>query len=163
MPQDALDIVHSATIAADQVDYNGHMTEAAYAQIFATAAAGLFQQLDLGADYRARTGCTMYTLETQIRYLQEALIGAAVSIGFRLIGYTQRRLHIYFEMREGERLLATYQCISLHVRQTEGDKPHAAAFDEGQKEMLAGQFALAAHQPLPAAVGQALGLVRENR
>lgn len=155
-----LEVVYVATVTDEHVDYNGHMTEAAYAKIFASAAAQLFRTLDLEADYRHRTQCTMYTLETQIRYLEEARSGASVEVGFRLLGWTEKRIHIYFEMYERERLLAAYQCISVHVRQENGVPPRSvpfAACHQATFEALSGAYETI---PPPDWVGRALGLRR---
>jgi acyl-CoA thioester hydrolase len=162
MSQKPLDVVYVAAVTDEHVDYNGHMTEAAYAKIFASAAAQLFRTLDLEADYRRRTHCTMYTLETQIRYLNEARSGALLAVRFRLLGWTEKRLHIYFEMYEGERLLAAYQCISVHVWQENGVSPRSAPFTDHHQATFEGLCGAYESVPSPDWVGEALGLTRSS-
>ena len=53
------------------IDYNGHMNDAAYAQVLTDANELFLDALGLSADYRERTGCAMYTVEITIKFLHE--------------------------------------------------------------------------------------------
>ncbi|MFB2551369.1 thioesterase family protein [Ensifer soli] len=162
MHQETSETVYSATIDDAHVDYNGHMTEAAYAQLFATAAAHLFRRLDLEAAYRRRTGCTMYTVETRIRYLREAHSGTKVTIGYRLLDRSDKRLHLYFEMFGPAGLLATYECISVHVSQREGEAARSTPFGPDHIGIFAKLVAAFEHVPKPDGIGKAPGLAHRG-
>jgi len=68
----------STPVRADWVDYNGHLTDWAYAVLCSMANEELLDALDLGAAYRARTGCAMYTVEAHLRYVAEVGSDATV-------------------------------------------------------------------------------------
>src|SRR3954464_5465328 len=82
------------------VDYNHHMTEAAYLSAFGWASDALFSYIGDDDDYRAN-GHSFYTVETHIAYLREAAEHAPLRITTRVLGLDRKRLHIYHEMFNG--------------------------------------------------------------
>ena len=52
-------------------DYNNHLTDWAYGRVLSQVNETVLDQLDLGADYLARTGHSLFTVDTRIRYLAE--------------------------------------------------------------------------------------------
>jgi carnitine 3-dehydrogenase len=98
------------------VDYNHHMTEAAYISAFGWASDALFSYIGDDDAYRA-AGHSFYTVETHIAYLREAAEGAALRITTRVLGVDRKRLHIYHEMFRGDddSLLATTEQMLMHV------------------------------------------------
>src|SRR5882724_5533268 len=63
--------VYRATIEPDWIDYNGHLRDAYYGLVASYAVDGVMDILGLDAAYRARTHCTLYTLEVHLHYLHE--------------------------------------------------------------------------------------------
>jgi acyl-CoA thioesterase FadM len=63
-------------VRPEWVDYNGHLTDWAYSVVCSQANEAMLDALDLGAAYRARTGCAMYTVESHLRYLAEVAADA---------------------------------------------------------------------------------------
>ncbi len=98
------------------VDYNHHMTEAAYITAFGWASDALFSYIGDDEAYRAG-GHSFYTVETHIAYLREAAEGARLRITTRVLGVDRKRLHIYHEMFRGNNasLLATTEQMLVHV------------------------------------------------
>ena len=98
------------------VDYNHHMTEAAYLSAFGWASDALFAYIGDDDEYRAN-GHSFYTVETHIAYLREAAEHAPLRITTRVLGLDRKRLHIYSEMFHGEtdKLLATTEQMLMHV------------------------------------------------
>ena len=98
------------------VDYNHHMTEAAYLTAVGWASDALFSYIGDDDQYRA-AGHSFYTTETHIAYLREAAEGATLRITTRVLGVDRKRLHIYHEMFRGgdQRLLATTEQMLVHV------------------------------------------------
>jgi acyl-CoA thioesterase FadM len=98
------------------VDYNHHMTEAAYLSAFGWASDALFSYIGDDDDYRAK-GHSFYTVETHIAYLREAAEHAPLRITTRVLGLDRKRLHIYSEMFNGitDKLLATTEQMLVHV------------------------------------------------
>jgi carnitine 3-dehydrogenase len=98
------------------VDYNRHMTEAAYLTAFGWASDALFTFIGDDDAYRA-AGHSFYTVETHIAYLREAQEGAPLRITTRVLGVDRKRLLIYHEMfhRDNEKLLGTTEQMLVHV------------------------------------------------
>lgn len=102
------------------VDYNHHMTEAAYLTAFGWASDALFSYIGDDDDYRSE-GHSFYTVETHIAYLREAAEHAPLRITTRVLGLDRKRLHIYQEMFGGdEQLLATTEQMLVHVDMNAG-------------------------------------------
>jgi acyl-CoA thioesterase FadM len=98
------------------VDYNRHMTEAAYLTAFGWASDALFTYIGDDDQYRA-DGHSFYTVETHIAYLREAAEHAPLRITTRVLGVDRKRLLIYHEMFHGgdNALLATTEQMLIHV------------------------------------------------
>ena len=98
------------------VDYNHHMTEAAYLTAFGWASDALFTYIGDDDAYRA-AGHSFYTVETHIAYLREAAELAPLRITTRVLGLDRKRLHIYQEMFHdtADKLLATTEQMLVHV------------------------------------------------
>jgi acyl-CoA thioesterase FadM len=103
------------------VDYNRHMTEAAYLTAFGWASDALFTYIGDDDAYRA-AGHSFYTVETHIAYLREAAQDAPLRITTRVLGLDRKRLHIYQEMFRGDdpALLATTEQMLVHVDMNAG-------------------------------------------
>ena len=103
-------------VKPDWVDYNRHMTEAAYLTAFGWASDALFSYIGDDDQYRA-AGHSFYTVETHIAYLHEATESAPLRITTRILGVDRKRLLIYHEMFHGDddTLLATTEQMLVHV------------------------------------------------
>lgn len=110
-----LDLYRGRVLAA-WVDYNHHMTEAAYLTAFGWASDALFSYIGDDDAYRA-AGHSFYTVETHIAYLREATEDAPLRITTRVLGLDRKRLLIYHEMFHGDtaKLLATTEQMLVHV------------------------------------------------
>ncbi|MGB2838984.1 MAG: thioesterase family protein, partial [Actinomycetes bacterium] len=53
------------------IDYNGHLNDAAYAQVLTDANEMFLDALGLSAAYRDASGCSMYTVEITLKFLHE--------------------------------------------------------------------------------------------
>jgi len=107
-------------IRPEWVDYNGHLSEAYYALVFGFATDALIEHVGADADYRAATGCSLYTVELHIRYLHEVRRESAVRVDTRVVGSGAKKLHLCHEMTAGDRLVATEEVMALHVDQAAG-------------------------------------------
>ena len=72
--------LHRAQVRGDWVDYNGHMTEFRYLQVFGDATDAFLALIGMDAAYRAAGG-SVYTVETHIRHRREAKAGAKLARG----------------------------------------------------------------------------------
>ena len=103
-------------VAPDWVDYNDHMTEAAYLTAFGWASDAVFRYVGDDEAYRA-SGYSFYTVETHINYLREVTAVDSLRFATRVVGLDGKRLHLYHEMfraATGELVAATEQML-LHM------------------------------------------------
>ncbi|MBM3806100.1 MAG: thioesterase family protein [Actinobacteria bacterium] len=107
---------YHCSVAAEWVDYNNHMTEAAYLTAFGWASDVLFQYIGINDDYRA-AGNSYYTVETHIIYEREADFGDQLRITTQVLDFDSKRLHFNHEMfnADNNERLATCEQMLLHV------------------------------------------------
>ncbi|MEP1200718.1 carnitine 3-dehydrogenase [Tateyamaria sp.] len=101
-------------VPLDWTDYNGHMNEARYLQAFGDATDRFMALIGCDAEYIA-TGGSYFTAETHIRHVDEALAGATIEVLTQVLAGAGKKLHLFHEMFEGDRLLATGEHFLLHV------------------------------------------------
>lgn len=156
-----LDPVARFAVAADWLDYNGHMTEYAYTLVFARASAVMLTNLGLGGAYKTRTGRTLYTLENHVAFLREAKLGEMLAVRAVVLDTDAKRLQLYGELFDSdERLLAAYECMLMHV--APGDTaPVPAPFDDDTRLRLEAARAAAAPYGWPAMAGARIGIRRK--
>ena len=121
--------IYRTELSRDWIDYNDHLRDAYYGVIFSTATDALMDHdLGLDADYRARTRCTLYSLESHIHWLREVKYGVTVEVDAHVLGYDAKRLHLAMELRIAGSMdvVAATEYMLLHYRQ--GDHPGAASF-----------------------------------
>ncbi|MGO0603394.1 3-hydroxyacyl-CoA dehydrogenase NAD-binding domain-containing protein [Brevibacterium linens] len=109
---------YSTEVAPEWIDYNGHMSEAFYVLVFGFATDQVMDQLGLDAAYRASARASLYTVESHIRYLDEAALGDRLTVVPHLVSAAEKKLHLAYEMYIGDRLVSTEEIIALHVDQT---------------------------------------------
>lgn len=110
------------------IDYNGHLNDACYGLILTKAVDHLLDFVGLDANYRARTLCTMYTLESHINYLNEVKSTDEALVQPFLLDFDKKKVQIGLRM-QCTRLTApaaTMDTLLLHVHQ--GEKPTTAPF-----------------------------------
>lgn len=155
-PQDVAQpfVTAEARIPADWTDYNGHMNESRYGQLFSDAADGAMKAIGADQDY-VRAGLSYFTVEIHIRYLDEAKAGDRVAVTTQVLEGKGKKLRLFHWMRhEDGRLLATGEQMLIHVslstRAACDPAPQVAA---RLAEIAAAHAAL----PLPDGAGRAVG------
>jgi len=144
--------IYETPILPEWIDYNGHLRDAYYGLIVSFASDALMDRVGLDAAYRARSGCTLYTLEMHLHYLHEVLGSDTVAVAVRIEGADRKRIHATFEMRRNgdPALAASAEVMLLHVQQS-GDKVAAAPFppavSAALEKLQAASAALAAEGP----------------
>src|SRR5699024_10573273 len=78
------------------------------------------EALGLGEDYRAATGCSLYTVEAHVRYVQEVNRDAQLEVRTLVAGSAPKKLHLAHEMRVDGEIVATEEILGIHVDQTSG-------------------------------------------
>ena len=103
-------------VPSDWTDYNGHMNESRYGQVFSDAADALLAHIGAGPEYVAR-GLSYFTAETSVKYLNETHAGEAIRAETLVLMGEGKKLRLFHEMKresDGE-LLATCDQFLLHV------------------------------------------------
>jgi acyl-CoA thioester hydrolase len=129
--------IYRTEVAPEWIDYNGHLRDAYYSLIVSLATDALMDRLGLDEAYRARTRCTLYTLEMHMHFLREVKKTDVVDVAVRILGTDRKRIHAAFDMRCGRYPdpVATAEIMLLHVHQ--GDEPKAQTFPPEVIEALA--------------------------
>jgi carnitine 3-dehydrogenase len=108
--------LHEARVLCEWVDYNGHMSESRYLQVFGDSSDALSRYVGIDADYHA-AGMTYYTVETHIMHLDEVAAEEPLHVTTQVLGCDAKRLHVFhtlFRTRDEARLASAEQML-LHV------------------------------------------------
>jgi carnitine 3-dehydrogenase len=113
--------LHKGEVLSAWLDYNGHMTDAAYLIAFGDGLDAFFRYIGDDEAYRA-TGNTFFTAETHINYYKEMKLGETFSIETQVLGCDEKRMHLFHRMYHGKtkELVATNEIMQLHVNQKAG-------------------------------------------
>ena len=151
--------IYETAILPEWIDYNGHLRDAYYGLIVSLATDALMDRVGLDAAYRARTGCTLYTLEMHLHYLHEVHRSDTVMVSVRIEGADHKRIHATFEMRRSgdPALAASAEVMLLHVRQA-SDRVAAAPFPPPVSAALAELQASSATLPAEGPGSRRMGL-----
>ncbi|MEI3851434.1 MULTISPECIES: carnitine 3-dehydrogenase [Ensifer] len=145
-------------VSAAWVDYNGHMTEHRYLQVFGDTTDGLLRLIGVDLDY-VRDGHSYYTVETHIRNLGEAKLGDALYSTCQVLSSDEKRLHIFSTIYNAEtnEAVATAEQMALHVDSKAGKSVPAP---EHVLNKLAAIAEAHAQLPAPEGVGRFVGQKR---
>jgi len=102
-------------VLPEWIDYNGHMTESRYLQVFGETTDALLALIGVDAAYVA-AGQSYYTVETHIMHLGEAKRGDAFHVTTQILAADARRIQLFHRIRaEGGEVLASAEQMLLHV------------------------------------------------
>ena len=106
----------SRTIPVDWTDYNGHMNESRYGQVFSDAADAFLQSLGMDEAYVA-AGHSYFTAETNIKYLMETHAGDAIIVDSEVLLAEGKKLKLAHQMKCANKgtILANCEQFLLHV------------------------------------------------
>lgn len=144
----------------DWVDYNGHMNDAAYAQVFSIAVDELMVKLGIDAEFRNQHHYSIYTLETHLIYLVEAHEGQQLDVTIQLLDHDKKRLHVFFEMRDtdGNRI-ATSEQMLMGMDMDEGrPTPFPTPIADAIEQLAESQH----DQTLPVEAGRTIGIRKKS-
>lgn len=105
------------TVLPEWQDYNGHMTEFRYLQVFGEASDKLYELV--GVDFARAAEGAYFTRETHLRHLAECHAGTELQTETEVLAYDDKRLHLFHRLssRAGD-LLATAEHLAIHVRRS---------------------------------------------
>ncbi len=142
------------TVPPDWTDYNNHMNEARYGQVFSDATDAFMKLIGADATYVAG-GLSYFTVEGHIRFLDEVRALEPVTVDTQVLMGAGKKMHLFHSFRHGDgRLLATGEYLLLHVSlETRASCPPADAVQTKLEEIAALHAAL----PVPDGAGRAVG------
>jgi carnitine 3-dehydrogenase len=147
--------LHAARVLPEWVDYNGHMTESRYLQVFGDSSDALFHYIGIDADYHA-AGFSYYTVETHIMHLCEVAAEEPLHVTTHILGCDEKRLHVFHVLHRSrdQVRLATAEQMLLHVDTKRGGVCPARADVQARVQRLADAHA---GLPKPDAAGRFVG------
>jgi acyl-CoA thioester hydrolase len=109
--------IYETAIQPGWIDYNGHVRDAYYGLIVSLATDALMDRVGLDEAYRNRSGCTLYTLEMHLNYLQEVHQSDTASVSVRIAALDHKRILAAFEISGSGKpgVAATAEVMLLHV------------------------------------------------
>src|SRR5436305_7331595 len=144
------------SVPPEWVDYNGHVHESRYLQLFADATDALLGALGVDAGYLAGGG-SYFSVETHLSHLRQLRAGDRVRVTTQVLGSDDKRLHVFHVLlREGEaEPLATAEQMLLHVDTASG---RAAPSREPVCTQVAELTRRHAALPRPERAGRSIGV-----
>jgi carnitine 3-dehydrogenase len=145
-------------VRPEWVDYNGHMTDSRYLQVFGDATDALFRSVGVDDAYR-RSGRALYTVESHVTHGAEAKLLEPLYVLTRLLAVDDKRVHVFHALhrQRDDVLVATGEQMYLHVDTNAGK---AALMDSAVREKLEKIRAAQSRLAPPTQAGRHVGLPR---
>ena len=143
------------TVLPAWIDYNGHMTEFRYGQVFSDSCEALLRLVGLHDEYVA-AGFSYYTAETHNQFFDEVAANEAFYTTVQILKADPKRLQVFYRMHaaDDDRLLANLEAMYLHVDMQSGQ---VVAADSSATEELMAIAKRHADLPKPEAAGRFVG------
>ncbi|HTT42025.1 MAG TPA: 3-hydroxyacyl-CoA dehydrogenase NAD-binding domain-containing protein [Steroidobacteraceae bacterium] len=136
-------------VRPEWVDYNGHMTDSRYLQVFGDATDALLRHAGVNERYRA-SGRSLFTVESHVRHLAEARALEPLYVTTRVLELDDKRVRLFHSLhRRDDTLVATAEQVYLHV-----SAGKAAAMDPVLRTSLEELRTAQARLPPPAGAGR---------
>ena len=103
-------------VRPEWIDYNGHMTDSRYLQVFGDATDALFRYAGIDDAYR-RSGHALYTAESHVVYKAEARSQERLYVMSRVLEVDEKRVRLFHGLHRArdEVLAASAEQLYLHV------------------------------------------------
>jgi len=103
------------SVPVDWTDYNLHMNEGRYGQVFSDAADAVMIGIGANADY-IKSGLSYFTVETKVNYLEECVAGDKFFVDSQIILADGKKLKLAHKMcAEDGSVISTCEQFMLHV------------------------------------------------
>ena len=143
-------------VQADWIDYNGHMTDHRYLQVFGLATDGFYRRIGIDDHYR-KQGHSAYVVESHLLHIAEVMATDALYVTTQVLAVDPKRFQIFHRMHRvrDDALVATCEQMYMHVDQTAGRSlPMPPEVLARVKAIHTAQAAL----PRPAEAGRVIGM-----
>ncbi|MFN8829686.1 MAG: thioesterase family protein [Labrys sp. (in: a-proteobacteria)] len=153
--------IYRNTVQPGWIDYNGHLNDGYYAQVFSWATDEMMVRIGLGPDTRQATRHTIYTLETHVRFIAEVKLGAMIRIVCDIVEWDRKRLRILLTMTDEsrDRVAATSEQLLISIDQS-GAEPRTAPWLPEVATAIEELAATAGQREWPDFVGRGIALKR---
>jgi carnitine 3-dehydrogenase len=144
-----------AVVRPEWVDYNRHMSDFRYGQVFGDATDALFRRVGVDEAYR-NTGRMYFSVESHVRHVGQAKAGEPLYVTTQVLGVDEKRLQVFHRMHRGrdDAQIATAEQMYLHVdTQAAKGAPADPKVRAKLESIRAGHAALAR----PAEAGRSVG------
>jgi acyl-CoA thioester hydrolase len=131
--------VFETKVPPEWIDYNGHMGDFAYNIAFSRAGDGLYELFGLDPEYRRKTNCTIYTLETRTGFYRECKLGDELFVDCQVLDVDEKRVHMFLRMyrRNTSEPVAVQEALIMHMRREPESPPVGATMPVAMCEGLA--------------------------
>lgn len=147
-------------VRPEWVDYNGHMNDAEYSRVFSIAVDRLMNEIGIDENFRNQEKYSIYTLETHLCYLAEALVDEPLQVTVQLLDHDSKRLHVFFVMENNEgKRLATSEQMLMGMDMKEGrPAPFPSTIESKVAEIAKAQE----NYPAPDEAGRKIGIRKKS-
>ena len=112
--------LHAEPLQESWLDNYGHLNEAFYLVPFSNASWAFQDHFDIGIPYFEKTGGSLYTAESHIRYLSEVRAPAHIEIESFALQCDAKKIHFAHIMRVDGTERATFECLGVHFDSKSG-------------------------------------------
>lgn len=146
------------TVLPGWLDFNGHMTEFRYLEVFSQASDALFESLGIGPD-SVEQGFSVFTIETHMQHLSELVAGSQWHTTTQVLWSDDKRIRVFHSLFSGSAqqpsvISATCEQMFMHI-----DMNARASCPFAEPLMSQIRSLVDAHSSLekPLAAGQGIG------
>ena len=144
--------LYKSFVKPSYIDYNQHMTESSYLEVFGYTTDAFLERIGVDADYLSN-GFSVYTVETHLRHLKDCKLGDSLHVTTQLLGIDNKRIWLCHEMYSHNDQLATAEQMLLHV---DTQQSKACVFKKHIYNCLETIYQQANNLPKPDYVGKAI-------
>ena len=143
------------TVLPGWIDYNGHMTEFRYIQVFSDSCEALLRRVGMHDEY-VDAGHSWYTAETHTQFFDELAANEPMYTTAQILAADAKRLHVFYRLHASadDRVLASFEAMYLHVNIETGK---VCAADDDASRRLNSLAAEHANLPPPDTAGRSVG------
>lgn len=154
------DLITGFRIESEFIDLNHHLSDIGYHTLFSRAESIFHHRIEIDAEYRSKSSCSVYTVESHVTFLKEVLEGDSVAISFQILDLSNKAAHVLMALRNGADFVCAYhECLLLHVKKgPDGPKPHP--FGRYQLANLVHIFSKDKEVPRPEKAGREIAIRR---
>jgi carnitine 3-dehydrogenase len=108
-------------VRPEWIDYNGHMTDSRYLQVFGDATDALFRYVGIDDAYR-KSGRALYTVDTHVSHKAQARSQDPLYVTSRVLEVDDKRVRLAHQLykQQGDELVASAEQLYLHVDSSQG-------------------------------------------